>query len=122
MFEADELRAIIDGMLVVGEGGPSLVKPDATLRAMILLGINCGFGNADCAGLKLDALDLAGGWIDFPRPKTGIARRCPLWPETVAALRAAAEERRTDFAVYAGRNAASPNRISARWRGGANAS
>ncbi|QJW92583.1 hypothetical protein FTUN_0080 [Frigoriglobus tundricola] len=28
------------------------------------------------------------GEIDFPRPKTDIARRCPLWPETVAALRA----------------------------------
>ena len=34
------------------------------------------------------ALDLDRGWIDYPRPKTGIARRCPLWPETVAALRA----------------------------------
>jgi integrase len=57
-------------------------------RAMLLLGINCGFGNADCGGLPLRALDLDGGWIDFPRPKTGINRRCPLWPETVAALRA----------------------------------
>jgi integrase len=27
--------------------------------------------------------------IDFPRPKTGIARRCPLWPQTVAAIREA---------------------------------
>jgi integrase len=26
--------------------------------------------------------------VNFPRPKTGIARRCPLWPETVTALRA----------------------------------
>ena len=25
----------------------------------------------------------------FPRPKTGINRRCPLWPETVNALKAA---------------------------------
>jgi integrase len=56
------------------------------LKAMILLGINCGFGNADCGQLPLLAVNLESGWIDFPRPKTGIPRRCPLWPETVQAL------------------------------------
>jgi len=54
---------------------------------MILLGINCGFGNSDVANLPKKALDLKAGWIDYPRPKTGIPRRCPLWPETVNALR-----------------------------------
>jgi integrase len=54
---------------------------------MILLGINCGFGNADCGRLPLSAVDLERGLIDFPRPKTGIPRRCPLWPETIEALR-----------------------------------
>ncbi len=36
---------------------------------------------------------MAGGWINFPRPKTGIARRGPLWPETVTAVRATLEVR-----------------------------
>jgi integrase len=54
---------------------------------MILLGINCGFGNADCALLPRSVVDLDAGLIDFPRPKTGIPRRCPLWPETVQALK-----------------------------------
>src|SRR5262249_55530521 len=53
------------------------------------LGINCGFGNADCGTLPLSAVDLDGGFIDYPRPKTGIPRRCPLWPQTVIALREA---------------------------------
>jgi integrase len=57
------------------------------LHAMILLGINCGLGNADCGKLPLSAVNLEAGVLDYPRPKTGIARRCPLWPETVAALR-----------------------------------
>jgi integrase len=43
--------------------------------------------------LPLSALDLDGGWVDYHRPKTGITRRCPLWPETVAALRAVLAER-----------------------------
>jgi len=76
MFDAAEVRAMLDAA-------------SAPLKAMILLGVNCGFGNADCGSLPFAALDLDNGWIDFPRPKTGIERRCPLWPETVAALRAA---------------------------------
>ena len=39
--------------------------------------------------LPMVALDLDAGWVDYPRPKTGIARRCPLWPETVLAIREA---------------------------------
>jgi site-specific recombinase XerC len=57
------------------------------LRSMVLLAVNCGYGNNDVARLPLAALDLDAGWIDFPRPKTAIPRRSPLWPETVQALR-----------------------------------
>ena len=80
MLEADQLCKLIDAASV-------------PLKAMILLGINAGLGNHDCATLPLTALDLDGGWINFPRPKTGIARRCPLWPEALAAIRAAIAER-----------------------------
>ncbi len=34
-------------------------------------------------------MDLENGWVDFPRAKTAIRRRVPLWRETAAALRAA---------------------------------
>jgi integrase len=33
------------------------------------------------------------GWAAFARPKTGVPRRCPLWPETVQAIRAALDGR-----------------------------
>ena len=32
-------------------------------------------------------IDLTGGWVNHPQPKTSTLRRCPLWPETVAGLR-----------------------------------
>jgi integrase len=64
-----------------------ITAADVHLRAMIHLAINCGFGNSDCGMLPLAALDLDGGWVNYHRPKTGIDRRCPLWPETVIALR-----------------------------------
>jgi integrase len=41
----------------------------------------------------LTALDLDKGWLDYPRPKTGIGRRCSLWPETISALKEALADR-----------------------------
>src|SRR5262249_59206450 len=55
-----------------------LVAARMQVKAMILLGINCEFGNSDCGNLPQSAVDLDGGFIDYPRPKTGIPRRCPL--------------------------------------------
>jgi integrase len=86
MLEAEELRRLLGCP-------PWRPAAGAQLEAMILLGVNCGFGNHDCATLPLSALDLEAGWVNYPRPKTGIPRRCPLWPETVAALRRAIAER-----------------------------
>jgi integrase len=86
LFTAAEIRALVQGALVVGAEGPELVQPAPQLRAMLLLGINCGLGNSDVGNLPLAALDLDTGWLDYPRPKTGMQRRCPLWPETVEAL------------------------------------
>ena len=76
MLEAAEVRQLLDAAGI-------------QLRAMILLGINCGFGNADCGQLPFRSLDLDTGWLRFARGKTGIDRRCPLWLETVDALKAA---------------------------------
>jgi integrase len=80
MFEAEDLRTIIDAA-----GVP--------LRAMILLGVNCGWGNTDIADLERRHVDLDAGDADYPRPKTGISREAMLWPETVAALREALDAR-----------------------------
>jgi integrase len=57
-----------------------------SLKAMILLGVNCGFGNSDCAQLKIEWFDAKSGWIDYPRPKTGVDRRAKVWPETLKAI------------------------------------
>jgi len=57
------------------------------LKAMFLLGINCGLGNSDVARMTMATIDLDAGWLDYARAKTGVGRRCWLWPETVKALR-----------------------------------
>jgi integrase len=80
MFAAKELRSLINAA-------------EAQLKAMIQLGINCGFGNHDCGTLPMTALELERGWVEFPRPKTAIERRCPLWKETVDAIKKALEVR-----------------------------
>jgi len=63
------------------------------LKAMILLAINCGFGNEDCSTLQQRDLDLKGGWHKKHRSKTGVQRRAPLWPETVEAIKEALAKR-----------------------------
>jgi integrase len=74
MFEACEICVMLE-------------RATLPLRAMILLGINCGFGNSDVGSLPMSAVDLDAALILYPRPKTAIERRIPLWPETIQALR-----------------------------------
>ena len=80
LFSAVELRQIID-------------TAQTPLKAMILLGINCAFGQHDIATLPITRLDLVHGWHSYERVKTGTDRRCYLWPETVAALKEAITNR-----------------------------
>lgn len=75
MFEADELRKII-----------AVAKP--AMKAMVLLGANCGLGQSDLSALPIRAVNLETGWLDYARVKTGVPRRVPLWPETVEAIKA----------------------------------
>lgn len=79
MFHAAEIRTLLRAASV-------------QLRAMILLGINCGFGNTDCGRLKTSSIK--DGWVDHPRPKTSVQRRCPLWPETRTSLDQVLNERK----------------------------
>jgi len=83
LWEPADLRKVIDAA-------------DPEVRAWTLLGINCGFGQTDLSELPRDVIDLdapGSEVIDWPRHKTGIDRVCPLWPETVKALRAVLEGR-----------------------------
>ncbi len=81
-FDADEIRQMLDS------------APTLQLKSMILLGINGALGNTDCSSLPVSALDLDKGWLDYPRPKTGVERQIPLWPETIAALRTVVAQRK----------------------------
>jgi len=73
VFTAEEIRRLLEN------AGPQL-------KAMILLGINAGLGNTDCALLPITSIDLKGAMLDYPRAKTGAQRRAQLWPETVKAI------------------------------------
>ena len=75
-FEATEIKRLIG-------------KASKSMKAMVLLGINAGLGQSDLAQLPLSAIDMKTGWMRYPRPKTGIERRCWLWPETIKAIREA---------------------------------
>jgi integrase len=73
LFRPDECRQLI-------------VCADPMMRAMILLALNAALGPNDLA--LLETQHIQGGWLDYPRPKTSVERRVPLWPETREALAA----------------------------------
>lgn len=77
-----------------------LLHAGPQMRAMILLGLNGGFGATDCATLTRDAVDLDAAVIRFPRAKTGLPRTVPLWSETVDALRIVLASRPADPLVF----------------------
>ncbi|HEY0982230.1 tyrosine-type recombinase/integrase, partial [Schlesneria sp.] len=79
-LSSEEIRTLLDAA-------------DVHLKTMILLGINAGFGNNDCATLRKAAMDLKEGWLSYARPKTGMSRRARLWPETVKAIRESLKKR-----------------------------
>lgn len=61
------------------------------VRAFMLLALNGGMGNGDIG--RLEFRHIADGWIDFPRPKTGVERKFPLWRETIKAIDKAKQTR-----------------------------
>jgi integrase len=87
-YTLDEARALV------------AAATDPQIKAMVLLALNCGYGANDCANLPRSAVNLDGALVVFPRVKTDIDRAAPLWPETVAALRAVMDARQGDDLVF----------------------
>lgn len=65
------------------------------MRCFILLGLNGGLGNSDVG--QLEHKHVQDGWIDFPRPKTLVDRRFPLWKETIQAIEETRQTKREDL-------------------------
>jgi integrase len=97
MLSAEELRKMLsalDGNIEIAKVNTNRKKtgefktpqPDPVMKAMVLLGANCGFGQTDISSLPQSAIDFKTGWIDYPRLKTGEERRILLWKETLDAI------------------------------------
>jgi integrase len=85
IFDAETIRKALDA------AWPSV-------KAFILLGINCGFYAKDISDLNNSYIE--GEFITFAREKTGIDRRCWLWPETRAAIAAAKAPENAEDRVF----------------------
>jgi len=89
-FTAEQIGKLLDGASL-------------QMRAMILLGLNCGFGCTDCSELLWEHVDLEKPRVCYPRRKTGVERDLPLWPETVAALSAIPRKNERVFNTQTGK-------------------
>ena len=71
----------------------AIAQANYRLKAMILLGVNCGLGNEDISRLKFSDFNLLDGWLYTLRNKTGVRRRAKLWATTVDALQMVIDRR-----------------------------
>ena len=62
------------------------------MRLYMLLALNAGFTQVDCATLTHDMIDWKTGTISRDRNKTAISQSCKLWPSTLALLKQFATE------------------------------
>lgn len=81
MFQREELSTVLE-------------HAGVNMKGMVLLGINAAMGNTDIGLLPTVAVNLETGWLDYPRDKTSVERRVPLWPETIDALKKVLASRR----------------------------
>ena len=80
--------------LYSGEQISQLVKlADTQMKAMLLLGLNCGFGPKDIHDLLWE--DIKEERVTLPRSKTGVCQTFLLWTETLSALKNLVHERNT---------------------------
>ena len=79
-FSAEQIHKLLDAA-------------DFQVKAMILLGINAGYGNADCGRLTVPMIDFGRSWLEGLREKTAIERAAWLWPETIDAVNEAIENK-----------------------------
>jgi integrase len=75
---ADEIRRLLSAA-------------DPKWKAILLVCVNCAYGNSDIARLRI--ADVPGEWLEVPRGKTGGDRKAWLWPETRQAIREALQSR-----------------------------
>ncbi len=80
LFAAEEIHQLIDAA-------------DVQLTAMILLGVNAAYGNADCGRLQISSIDFDRCWMEGLRHKTAVERAAWLWPETIEAINNAIDQR-----------------------------
>lgn len=79
-----EKQTKADKVFTVAELQTIYQAADPQMRAFILLALNGALGNSDLG--QLEQKHIQDGWIVYPRPKTLVDRRFPLWPETRAAV------------------------------------
>ena len=68
-------------------------ESSVNIRAMVFMGINCGFLPSDANDMRIGEVDFKQGTLSDLRTKSKAIRFATLWPETIAALELALTRR-----------------------------
>jgi integrase len=64
------------------------------MRCFILLALNGALGPSDIG--HMESRHIVNGWVDYPRPKSTVERRFPLWKETIQAIEKTRQRKQPD--------------------------
>lgn len=73
-------------------------------HAALLLALNGGYGPTELSEMPKSFVDLSEGVVKGVRGKTGVMHVCPLWPETLEALKLVMAQRPDDVLLFRTRN------------------
>ncbi len=64
------------------------------MRCFMLLALNGALGPSDIG--HMESRHIVSGWIDYPRPKSTVERRFPLWKETIESIEKTRQRKQPD--------------------------
>jgi integrase len=105
LMDKGQIKTLLAAAKAATEGRRNDFRQQAEqFHAALLLALNGGYGPTELAEMPKSFVDVEKGVVKGLRGKTGVNHVCPLWPETLEALKLVLVQRPDDVLLFRTRN------------------